>query len=88
MNYRFQNMLSAPAFPRPASVDTRGGSLPDGDRIEDAKEGMTDRQWLAGMALQGVISAHAGDGVNLPSNDKAVRLALEYTDALIKKLAE
>lgn len=43
-------------------------------------EGMTYRQWLIGMALQGTIALHNG------SASYAVRDAVEAADEVIKRL--
>ena len=39
------------AFPRPSSVDTELGTLADGDVVVEALDGLTKREWFAGMAL-------------------------------------
>jgi hypothetical protein len=43
------------AFPRPASIDTRDGTLPDGDRVIGAEDGMTLRDYFAAKAMQGFV---------------------------------
>ncbi len=46
-----------PAFPRPASIDTSSGTLPDGDRVVDEHDGMSLRDWFAGQALAAIYEA-------------------------------
>jgi hypothetical protein len=61
------------AFPRPASEDAL------------ANEGMTLRQWYAGMALQGFLTCGdhfiAADAANNPR--KAAAWAFELADAML-----
>lgn len=49
-------MDGGPAFPRPASEDTSGGTLCDGNSIMDAQRGMSLRDYFAGQALVGIMS--------------------------------
>ncbi|MBJ3793824.1 hypothetical protein ACJYFV_08885 [Enterobacter asburiae] len=46
--------------------------------------GMTYRQWLIGMALQGLL---AGDIEDKLSAETCARAAVKYADAVINKLA-
>lgn len=72
-----------PAFPRPASVDPTNGTLPDGDEVIPCQPGMTLRDWFAGQAIAGLISAYAGEGVALPHATDAARDAYCYADAML-----
>lgn len=49
--------------------------------INESSGGMTYRQWLAGMAMQGLL---ANDSDRRPEN--IAKDAVEYTDALIAEL--
>jgi hypothetical protein len=46
-------------------------------------DGMTLRDYLAGQALTGILAAHAGEGVALPSANDAAEDAYEYADAML-----
>ncbi len=52
----------------------------------DIDDGLTKREWFAGMAMQGLIACEivmvSGDATEL------AKFAVEHADALIKKLAE
>ena len=69
-----------PAFPRPASEDTRGGSLVDGNELQAAQTGMSRRTWLAG---------HAPAVQSLPMDaEMAADWAVRWADAVLARLAE
>lgn len=44
------------------------------------------RAEIASRALQGVLAAHAAEGVSLPGRGQAADLAVGYADALIERL--
>ncbi len=52
----------------------------------DIDDGLTKREWFAGMALQGLIACEtvmvSGDATEL------AKFAVEHADALLKQLAE
>lgn len=50
----------------------------------NTEQGMTYRQWLIGLALQGLL---ADPELNLPPEDFA-RKAIDVADALLARLAE
>lgn len=56
----------------------------------DPNDAMTSylsiREWFAGLALQGIISAFSGLGVALPDEEEAAENAVDYADALIAAL--
>lgn len=67
------------AFPRPL------GSSPTEKAYRSTEQkGMTYRQWLAGMALQGVVSSGINTCEELVRAD--VDVAIRYADALIAEL--
>jgi hypothetical protein len=72
-----------PAFPRPASEDTRRGTLADGNNLDESQEVMSLRDWFAGHIVNGVL--HAG---MLPANDQELaNLAMRsyaLADAMLK----
>jgi hypothetical protein len=47
-----------PAFPRAGSEDRSMGDMPDGNGYDKPEDGMTLRDWFAGMAMQGICSAN------------------------------
>lgn len=49
--------------------------------------GMTMREWYAGMALQGLLAAFSGDH-SLPEDERAARMAFGYADAMLKMAKE
>jgi len=49
---------------------------------------ITKLEWFAGMAMQGFIAAHSGDGVTLPDFAKAALESVGYADALLAELAK
>lgn len=79
-------MRDKPAFPRPASIDTRSGTLPDGDTVVPEQEGLTLREYIATHALAGLLANSVGDGTYTPSN--AAELVVRFADALLRELAK
>lgn len=80
-----------PAFPNdPQNINFNGSGI-----ILDASNGMTKRQLLAGMAMQGIISNNAlridmiMDSKNMKTKhqDYIAEYALELADALLKQEA-
>jgi hypothetical protein len=65
------------AFPRPKQVL---GSGEDYHEIP-ASEGLTKREWFAGMALQGLLSA-----TQYNEKHSAAKRAVETADAILKQL--
>lgn len=53
-----------------------------------AFDGLTVRDYFAAAALQGLISAHAGDEISLPDPAAAAKWAQEYADALLARLGD
>jgi hypothetical protein len=76
---------SGPAFPRPASIDASGGTLPDGDQVVEGQAGMTYRQWLVGKALEGYLASWHGAKPEAPM---VAEDAIEYADAVLARLAD
>jgi hypothetical protein len=64
-----------PAFPWTLNEDMRD-------------EGMSMREWYAGMALQGILASCAGDDTNLADEKKASRWAFKYADAMLVQAKE
>jgi hypothetical protein len=57
-----------------------------GDRADlgtSPREGMSLRDWFAGMALQGVLAAHADPETVLPKQTDAAEMAYQYADAML-----
>lgn len=75
-----------PAMPRPYSHDERPSGGFEGDRPEtfNAFTGLTIRQYLAAMAMQGFIATYNNDAQ--PSEKEAVSFAVKCADALIAEL--
>lgn len=48
----------------------------------DGNDGMTMREWYAGMALQGILAACTGE-TNLIKSPTAARWAFDYADAML-----
>jgi hypothetical protein len=44
---------------------------------------MSLRDWFAGMALQGVLAAHADPETVLPKQTDAAEMAYQYADAML-----
>ena len=62
-------------------------AFPDGDQsLFAARTGMTYRQLVAAMALQGVIGTDSNPGVIPIDRETAARRAVAYADALIAEL--
>ena len=68
-----------PAFPRPASEDTSGGTLRDGNLVEPSQPGMTLRDYFAGQALA-AIYRHADEGTEFAAIAKD---AYNLADAML-----
>ena len=79
---------NTPAFPVPEYEGHNG------ERAfrSPVQEGMTYRQWLIGMALQGLVSSNFYDRYSLHSSSQqpivqvAASIAVEYADAIIERL--
>lgn len=50
-----------------------------------SQEGLTKREWFAGMALQGFISSHSVS-VAILNRDNAAKVFAQFADALLKEL--
>jgi hypothetical protein len=57
--------------------------------FDEAGMGLTKREWFAGMALQGIVSAcGCGDGVVSYTENSLAINAIAAADELLKQLAE
>jgi hypothetical protein len=74
-----------PAFPRPASIDTTSGTLPDGDAVIREQGGMTLRDYFAAQALTGLIAwpGHRPD-CDQYEPSAAAEKAFALADAMLK----
>lgn len=72
-----------PAFPRPASEDRTDGTLPDGDDVIPAQEGMGLRDYFAAKALAGVIAAHVN--ADMPPAAELANWAYLTADAMLAR---
>jgi hypothetical protein len=70
------------AFPRPASEDTGRGTCSDGNRAEDAQDGMSLLDWFAGMALQGDM-ASCEPGHQITNHASFARTAYKIAAAMV-----
>jgi hypothetical protein len=66
-----------PAFPRPASEYTKSGTLADGNDAIREQDGMTLRDWFAGMAIMGLLAHNPERNVNVE------REAFDYADGML-----
>lgn len=69
---------------RSVEVNASEPAFPCDERANQPAYGLTKREYIATMALQGII-AHAHDDA---SYEGAARDAVVYTDALLKELAK
>lgn len=53
---------------------------------EQISHGLTKREYAAIHILAGLLAAYSAEGVSLPSDDTAAKIAVDYADALFKKL--
>jgi hypothetical protein len=74
-----------PAYPRPASIDTSSGTLPDGDSVVREQTGMSLRDLFAAHAIAGVLASYAVDSVMLPKPADAANRAYGYADAMLAR---
>lgn len=74
-------MRNEPAFPRPASEYTSGGTLADGNEAIREQDGMTVREYFAIRVLQGIISNHGMGDI-----ERHTATAVKYADGLIVAL--
>ncbi len=79
-----------PAFPRPASEFTESGTLADGNDAIRHQDGMSLRDWFAGMSLMlsggYVISTILDRGSKpLPEVAAVAAKAYEIADAMLKE---
>lgn len=66
------------AFPRAGADYGHGGNL--------EQDGMTLRQWYAGLAMQGLLSANATYGGQTNARSSLASDAVAHADALIAEL--
>lgn len=82
------NISNPSAFPRPMSVSH--GSISEHQYSASEQDGMTLRDWFAGMALQGLM-ANPAFATAFPEARSAgitpPRLAFEMADAMLKARA-
>lgn len=82
------NLGDEPAFPKAPAV------AGNGQVCDCANEGMSTRTWLAGMAMQGILSNHelltqVDSGMpKLSTKDAAAIYAVACADSVIEALAE
>ena len=72
---------SGPAFPRSVHISAEDVAPAVAEIYGEQQDGMTYRQWLAGMALQGLCANEAVQSEFGPQN--IARLALERADSLL-----
>lgn len=80
MNISFEEKTGGPAFPRPASIDTTGCTLPDGDVIVREFDGMTLLDWFAGHAL---ASTGGGISANCGMRETVAQLCYDQAEAML-----
>ena len=68
-----------PAFPEVLVPNGKGGTL-------DSYTGLTKREWLAGLSLQGILSSGMQENCMPISPETAALISVKYTDALIVEL--
>jgi hypothetical protein len=71
---------NSPAYARPASVDPTNGTLSDGDDVAPEQTGLTKRELIAAMALQGILSHPDSD------YSRSAEMAVKRADALLAEL--
>ena len=86
-----------PAFPRKGVRVLIPKELEDNpyvEKIEYFEDGMTLRDWMAGMALQGItanndhvlnLPGDYGKDNNLPYTESVAKIAYAYADAMLKE---
>lgn len=77
---------NGPAYPVPAHVDTRNGTLPDGDRFVEPQPGLPVRALIATMLLGQFRQAPSSVQSDTERRDTAIEDAVTYADALIARL--
>jgi hypothetical protein len=75
-----------PAFPRPASEFTLGGTLPDGNDPIPEQDGMSLRDYFAAHVLPAVYAASVARGDEL--QETIVAEAYELADAMLEERAK
>ena len=70
------------AYARPCSEDTTSRTQRDGNSTIPAAEGLTKREWFAGLALQGILASITSE----PSDAYLAARAVALTDSLIAAL--
>lgn len=50
--------------------------------------GLSKREYFAGLAMQGIVSAGISNGIGVSKPDYAAHWAVEYADALLEELAK
>jgi hypothetical protein len=73
------------AFPRPASIDTSSGTLPDGDEVVEEQRGMSLRDWFAGRALSGWLADPSAVELSI---DEITTKCWEAADLMIEKRSQ
>ena len=74
------------AFARPSSEEeSYEGSK--ASKIRGSQNGLTKREYFAGLAMQGLLSGHAIEKYSSGVNTVA-KFAIEYADELLKQLGE
>lgn len=76
------------AYPRPYSHDERPGGGFEGDRVEtfQSQQGLTKRELIAAMAMQGMLSNSFIVGQEQSSPDVISKVSVTYADALLTQL--
>lgn len=76
-----------PAFPRPASENTEGGTLHDGNYMVPEHDGMSLRDWFAGQAMAGWFGSYGPEHDHPATGGYALtvaRHAYAMADAMIE----
>ena len=62
--------------------------ISDRRRLIGDRNRETMRDGFAVVALQGILAAHAGEGIPLPKPERAAVQAYEYADAMLAERAK
>lgn len=79
---------SGPAFPSKGFKMIETGRSPYKERQEDYIPGMSQRMWLAGLAMQGLIQNPNPALVKGPDKQYIVTAAYELADAMLEEGAK